>query len=90
MEAFLEANWFGVLLAVAVAFWLWTMLQLSDRDGEKADFGPLDYIRIWPLLLTKRENGKLVRRGFTRREIVGWAIVLAVAILATIFTPARR
>jgi hypothetical protein len=45
---------------------------------------------LWPLLLTKRANGKTVRRGLTRRETVGWIIVVVIGVLAVMFSPSRR
>ena len=67
-------------------------LLISRNIGEKSDVTKSiwSYVFLWPLLLTKKEDGKYVQRGPTRREWT-WIIILIVIMLsALIFTPTGR
>jgi len=91
MATFLQTYWY-LLVAVAIGIGglLWVVHRSAALKGDEARFGITDYLMLWPLLLTKRENGKLVRRDFTRRERIGWGVVLAIMILAVILDSGRR
>jgi len=69
--------------------WLFSRTT-AEHEEQEARFTLLDYMLVWPLLLTKREGGKVVKRGLTRREIVGWLIFGVIALLAVLLTPSRR
>lgn len=93
MIEFLRMYWYWFWLlasALGLGFLFWTFTRTAKREGEDARFGLSDYILLWPLLLTRRENGKTVRRGLTRRELVGWVVVFVIMILAAVFDRGRR
>ena len=91
MATFLRTYWFlFVVVAIGIGGLLWVVYRSAALKGDEARFGVTDYLMLWPLLLTKRENGKLVRRDFTRRELIGWGVVLAIMVLAMIFGSDRK
>jgi hypothetical protein len=77
------------LLIVGLLF-AWVRQRSSSKAGEEARFGVADFALLWPMLLTRREGGKLVRRDFTRRELFGWAVVLLIVLLAVLFDSEKR
>ena len=85
---------YGVLiLAVLIfsGFIIWIILR-NDTTKENEEFKPTiwSYLLIWPLLLNKKEGDRTVKRGFTKREWIGWLIFAIIALLAIIFTPTKR
>lgn len=84
MREILEQYWYGILGATVAVVGLWVLFRPTTSERPRIVgfmfFGP-----FWPLI-----NGYLTRRGgFTRRELIGWGIVLLVIILAIIFGPRR-
>lgn len=49
-----------------------------------------DFLFLWPLLLSRRDGGQVVRRGLSRRELIGWLIVAVIAVLAVVLTRIAR
>jgi hypothetical protein len=47
----------------------------------------LDYILLWPLLLDREraQNPQRTSRLFTRRELIGWGIVLTLILVGLLF-----
>ena len=57
------------------------------KDGQSGSRrGILDYLFLWPLLLSRRDGSQVVRRGFSSRELIGWLIVAVIAVLAVVLT----
>jgi hypothetical protein len=91
MGAFLGAYWYALVLgACGIGFLIWALRRLAEQDGDEPRYGISDYLLLWPLLLTKRENGKTALQALTRSEVVGGIVVVVTDVLAVIFTPSLR
>jgi len=91
MGTFLRTYCYALALgACGIGFLIWVLYRSAEREGEDARFGVSDHLLLWPLLLTKRKDGKAVRRGLTRRELIGWTLVAIIMLLAVLLTPSRR
>ena len=90
---FIEKYW--VVLAAILSMLIGSVFMLrliSKNVAEKNDVSKSiwSYVFIWPLLLTKKEDGKNVQREFTRKEWIGIIILIVIMLLALIFTPTGR
>ena len=86
---FIETHLF-LLLAVLfiVGFIVWLIYRsITANEKRESTRSFWSYLFIWPLLLTRKEGGKTVQRGFTRREWIWWLIFAVIALLAILFTP---
>jgi EamA domain-containing membrane protein RarD len=77
----------AILFGVGFLIWLATKSRNNEENDPRRSIW--SYIFIWPLILTKKDQGKVVSRGLTRREWIGWLIVSVVAVIAIIFTPSK-
>lgn len=87
MTEFFSQYWYAIVGAVVGAWGLGILWMLARPGGAErhrvAGFLMLD--PFWPFV-----GGYLSRRGgLTRRELIGWAVVILVMILAFIFGPRR-
>jgi membrane protease YdiL (CAAX protease family) len=79
-----------VVLAGAACFLVWLVARQKNlQDGREAKRTIWSFLFIWPLMLTKKQGDKIIERGFSKREWVGWLIVFIIAVLAIILTPSR-
>jgi hypothetical protein len=70
-----------VVLAVAAAIGSYFVLRQNQRRGHRSIWS---YILIWPLLLERtdsNEGGRL----FSKRELIGWGVVLVLIAVAVLF-----
>jgi hypothetical protein len=86
MGEFLTSHAYLLIGLLVGAIAVWAIFFRSSGDPERRrPLSPLVWGPFAPYL-----SDYLTRRGgFTRREIVGWLIVLLVAIVAIILTPSR-
>jgi hypothetical protein len=90
---FLEKYW--IILAAVLSMLIGSafMIHLISRNiTEKNDVRKSiwSYVFLWPLLLTKKEEGKYVQRELPRKEWIGIIILILIMLLALIFTPTGR
>lgn len=86
----MESHWYLVVAVVAtVGFLIWLFNRRTGVREEASKRSILDYILVWPLLLSKKKNGVISERGLTKREWIGWILVVLVAVLAVLFTPRK-
>jgi hypothetical protein len=85
------AYWpFGLVCLIAIVFVV--ALVLYARKSEPVGEMKLKwhYIFLWPLLIDwLRKDPKRPGTFFTKRELIGWAVVLLIVVLAIIINPAR-
>jgi hypothetical protein len=82
-EIFVE-YWYAIVGALIAVVALWFLFRPGTAKRPRI-LGWMMFGPFWPLI-----DGYLTRRGgFTRRELIGWAIVLLVMVLAAIFAPRR-
>ena len=83
-------RWIYPLGAIALGFTFLCLVFLFER--RRARLGKphtwLSYLLGWPLILDVDREHR-AGRVLTRRELMGWGLVLAVAILAIWLTPQR-
>ena len=80
----IERYWYLlVVIAVgALAIWLVASASRNHGSGARRGLGWFAFGPFWPAV-----DRYLARRGgFTRREWVGWSVVLIVVIIAIVFT----
>jgi hypothetical protein len=67
-----------------IAAWLLARRSSASRKPRQL----LDYVLVWPLLFDRERERDSQRAGrlFTKRELIGWGVVVALIILAVIFT----
>jgi AraC-like DNA-binding protein len=75
----------GIAVVVGVAGLTAVYLRARRSPPKSGPRSLLDYLLLWPLILGKREknpgeNGRL----FGSRELIGWVIVIALAIAAVV------
>jgi hypothetical protein len=69
------------------------MFRLLSRNiAEKKDVtrSVWCYVFLWPLLLTKKEEGKYVQQELTRNERTWIILLILIMFLALIFTPTGK
>jgi protein-S-isoprenylcysteine O-methyltransferase Ste14 len=85
----LERYWYIAILGVVVALTLWFAVTLGRGRSPDAEKGPIGWIvfgPFWP-----RVDQYFSRRGgFSRREWLGWGVVLLLMIGAILFSVASR
>jgi uncharacterized membrane protein HdeD (DUF308 family) len=77
-----------LIAAVGIALIFFGVLYLYQQRRSESDAGHswLSYIFLWPLLLGADKE----KRGdhfLTKREWIGWGVVVLIAVLAIAFTP---
>jgi general stress protein CsbA len=87
---FIEKYWIVLATVLSILIGSAFMIRLISRNvAEKNDVSKniWSYVFIWPLLLTKKEEGKSIQRDLTRKEWIGIIILIVIMLLALIFTP---
>ncbi len=87
---------FGWLLAVVLVGFAGLLLAYRyahkrlETSRNRRTF--IDYILIWPLFLGRSANdAEMTKRTvLTKREVLGWLIVIALMLLAIVFAPHGR
>jgi len=90
---FIEKYWIVLAAVLSMLIGSAFMIHLISRNiTEKNDVRKSiwSYVFLWPLLLTKKEEGKYVQRELTRKEWIGIIILFLIMLLALIFTPTGR
>ena len=90
---FMDKYWIVLAAVLSMLIGSAFMIRLISRNiTEKNDVRKSiwSYVFIWPLLLTKKEEGKYVQRELTRKEWIGIIILFLIMLLALIFTPTGR
>jgi hypothetical protein len=69
-----------LLLGVAVLFGSYFVARQNRRSGRRSIWS---YVLLWPLLFegSERDGGSL----FSKREIIGWGLLLALIVIAVYF-----
>jgi hypothetical protein len=81
----LAALAFGVVFVIMLI-----RTSVRRKDAQPASRDIWDFLFLWPLLLSRRDGGQVVRRGFSNRELIGWLIVAVIAVLAVVLTRIAR
>ncbi len=75
----------AIVLGVAVL----TAIYLYQRRRSQAGHSWLSYVLIWPLVLDAAKS-KRDGRFLTKREWLGWGIVVLLVVLAIVLVPSNR
>jgi hypothetical protein len=78
----------ALVIALGVAGLVGAVLLARRSTGARKPRSIADYLLLWPLLFDK-ERERDPQRGnrlFTARELVGWGVVLALIVLALVFS----
>ena len=86
MGEFLTNHAYLLIGLVVGAFGVWAMFLRPRRDSD--DRRPLSLL-VWGPFAPYISHYLARRGGFTRREIIGWCIVLVIALVAVFLTPSR-
>lgn len=80
----------GLLLVVATVV-LIVVSRTRKTEGDESFKFKWSHLLIWPLLddVSKLQDGTR-KHFFTKRETVGWAIVIAIIIVAMVLVPSHR
>jgi hypothetical protein len=84
----LERYWYLAVLIVGAAGLLWLVVVRSRDAGSGAPRGVAGWFTFGPFWPTV-DRYFSHRGGFTRREWVGWGVVLLVVVVAVVFVPGR-
>lgn len=78
---------FGYAIPAIVLFIIGAVLIYLRRPSTsvKKDRSWIDYLLLWPLIL-ERDANKRDGRFFTKREWIGWGVVVAIIVLAVHYT----
>jgi hypothetical protein len=84
---FLERNWYMVIPVALGLLAIWLVLRRPrDQDSKPRLTSLLIFGPLGPAV----DRYLAKRGGITKREWIGWGIVLLVAVLAIIFAPGGR
>ena len=87
MAEFFSQYWYA-LVAIVVGVWAILILLMLARPGGTERHRLMGLMMLgpfWPFV-----GGYLSRRGgLSRREWIGWAVVIVVMVLAAVFGPRR-
>jgi hypothetical protein len=84
---FLERNWYVIFPAVLGVLAIWLVLRRpKDDPGKPRTASLLIFGPFGPTV----DRYLAKRGGFTKREWIGWGIVLLIAVLAIVFAPHGR
>jgi hypothetical protein len=89
MQEVLGNSGFVVLVIAIGAVGLIAALLMARRSpASRKPRSLLDYVLLWPLLFDKERERDPQRgdRFLTKREAIGWIVVIAIIVLAVIFT----
>jgi uncharacterized membrane protein (UPF0136 family) len=77
----------GVVLGAI--FLIGMYLVHRHRSGTESAHSWMSYLLVWPLILDV-DKSKREGRFLTKREWLGWGLVILIAVLAIVFTPSGR
>lgn len=88
MDEFFASRWFLVFLVLG-GFGVVIASILSARSSKRREKAPIsDYLLVLPLIFRRGNESSRTDDGvLTKREWIGWAIVLLLALLGILFFP---
>jgi hypothetical protein len=85
-ENFIERHLYELIVVGLIVLGLVGGYFAFRRYARVGKHGFWDYVFIWPLLMgRKTRDGTRVPRDFTKREVIGWGIVIALGVVAVVF-----
>jgi len=76
-------------VALGVIFLIAMYLHHRHRSRTESGRSWMSYLLLWPLILDA-DKDKRGGRFLTKREWLGWGLVILIAVLAIVFTPNPR
>ena len=76
-------------IGLGVAFLVFVYLYQRRRSQTDSNHSWLSYVLLWPLILDA-DKSKRDGRFLTKREWLGWGVVLLLIILFIVFNPSTR
>ena len=76
-------------IGLGVAFLVFVYLYQRRRSQTDSNHSWLSYVLLWPLILDA-DKSKRDGRLLTKREWLGWGVVLLLIILFIVFNPSTR
>jgi hypothetical protein len=77
----------GIALAIVSVVALYLYRRRRSQDGSGGTW--LSYVLLWPLVVDA-DKSKRAGRFLTKRECVGWGVVLVLIVLAVLLSPSSR
>ena len=92
MKDTLLAYWPLMLVCLIGIVFVTALILYARKSEPSGEFKfKWHYLFLWPLLIDwLQKDPKRAGVLFTKRELIGWAIVLLVVVVAIIINPARR
>jgi hypothetical protein len=84
-----EYIWLVAGLSLVVAFFVALYIFQRRRSGTGAGHSWASYLLLWPLVLDA-DKEKREGRFLTKREWIGWGIVVLIMLFVAVFTVSRR
>lgn len=85
-ENFIERHLYELIVMGLIVVGLIGGYLAFRRYARVGKHGFWDYVFIWPLLLSRKTpEGRREPRDFTKRELIGWGVVIALGVAAVVF-----